>query len=138
VVLGQSFQRQPAIFAEAHQKLADKIIHFGYVESHQEYIKLLCQADIIVSTAIHEFFGISVIEAVRAGCMPVLPNRLSYPELFAAEYLYEDGELQDKLESVLKGFKGLNESEIKDLTDRFSWLELKDKYREWFQGKESN
>jgi glycosyltransferase involved in cell wall biosynthesis len=134
VVLGQSFQRQPAIFAEAHQKLADKIIHFGYVESRQEYIKLLCQADIIVSTAIHEFFGISVIEAVRAGCMPVLPKRLSYPELFSAEYLYEDGELETKLESLLKGFKGLIELEIKGLTDRFSWLELKDKYREWFQG----
>jgi hypothetical protein len=66
--------------------------------------------------------------------MPVLPNRLSYPELFSAEYLYEDGELQAKLESLLKGFKGLNESEIKDLTDRFSWLELKDKYQEWFLG----
>ena len=134
VVLGQSFQRQPAVFAEAHQKLAHKIIHFGYVESRQEYIKFLCQADIVVSTAIHEFYGISVIEAARAGCIPVLPNRLSYPELFSDKYLYEEGELHAKLESLVKSFKRLSESDIKDLTDRFSWLELKDKYREWLQG----
>ena len=133
IVLGQSFQRRPDIFDEAQEKLAHKVLHFGYVESRQEYIKLLCQADIVVSTAIHEFYGISVIEAVRAGCIPVLPNRLSYPELFPAEYLHEDSELQTKLESLLKGFKELNELEIKDLTDRFSWLALKDKYRQWFQ-----
>ena len=133
IVLGQSFQRQPTVFAEAELKLAHKILHFGYVESRQEYIRLLCKADIVVSTARHEFYGISVIEAVRDGCVPVLPNRLSYPELFPAEYLYEDGELLTKLDNLLKGCKGLYESEIKEMSDRFSWLELKDKYQEWFK-----
>jgi glycosyltransferase involved in cell wall biosynthesis len=133
IVLGQSFQRQPDVFAEAKRKLAHKIIHFGYVESRQEYIKLLCKANIVVSTAIHEFYGISVIEAVRADCIPVRPNRLSYPELFPAEYLYEDGELFTKLENLLKGFNGLTKSAIMDITDLFSWLELKDKFQEWFK-----
>jgi len=35
----------------------------------------------VVSTAVQENFGISVVEAVRFGCFPVLPRRLSYPEL---------------------------------------------------------
>jgi len=135
IVLGQSFQRQPDVFAEVQEKLSHKILHYGYVESRQEYIKLLYKADIVVSTAMHEFYGISVIEAVKAGCIPVLPNRLSYPELFPAEYLYENGELQAKLEGLLKGFKGLNESATKNLSDRFSWLKLKGKYQDWFQGK---
>jgi len=34
-----------------------------------------------VSTAIQENFGIAVVESVLAGCWPLLPNRLSYPEL---------------------------------------------------------
>ena len=38
----------------------------------------------IVSTARHEFFGLSVVEAVAAGAYPLLPNRLAYPELLAA------------------------------------------------------
>ncbi len=133
IVLGQSFQRQPAVFAEAREKLAHKILHFGYVESREEYIRLLCKANIVVSTARHEFYGISVIEAVRAGCIPVLPNRLSYPELFPAEYLYDNGELQAKLESLLKGFNALNKSAIKNLTDCYSWMELKDKFNQWFK-----
>ena len=35
----------------------------------------------MLSTARHEFFGIAVAEALRAGCLPWLPARLSYPEL---------------------------------------------------------
>lgn len=132
-VMGQSFQRQPAIFAEAQLKLAHKINYFGYVESREEYIRQLCRADIVISTATHEFYGISVIEAVRAGCIPVLPNRLSYPELFPEEYLYEDGELFSRLKSLLKDPDKLDKSQTNDLTGSFSWLEMRDKYQEWFE-----
>jgi hypothetical protein len=36
---------------------------------------------VVVSTAIQENFGLSIVEAILAGCFPILPNRLSYPEL---------------------------------------------------------
>lgn len=134
IVLGQSFQRKPDVFAEADERLSQRIDHFGYVESRAEYINLLCKADIVVSTALHEFYGIAVIEAVRTGCIPILPNRLSYPELFPAEYLYEEEQLGLKLESTLKDFIRLDPSEIRDMSDRFSWPELRNRYREWFEG----
>jgi glycosyltransferase involved in cell wall biosynthesis len=134
VVMGQSFQRQPAIFAEAQLKLAHKIDHFGYMQSREEYIKKLCQTDIVISTATHEFYGISVIEAVRAGCNPLLPKRLSYPELFPAEYLYGDGELFNRLKLLLENPDKLNKSRKKALTECFSWTVLKEKYLEWFDG----
>lgn len=79
-VCGENFQQEPAIFNEARHKLAPEIIHFGYATS-QEYIQLLQQADVVISTAKHEFFGISILEAIYAGAMPLLPHRLSYPEL---------------------------------------------------------
>ncbi|MGL4651339.1 MAG: glycosyltransferase, partial [Caldilineaceae bacterium] len=50
-------------------------------ESRAEYEVLLSQAALVVSTADHEFFGISLLEAVLAGAFPLLPKRLSYPEL---------------------------------------------------------
>ena len=54
------------------------------------------EATLTISTAVHEFFGISILEAIYCHTFPILPNRLSYPELLPAQYhrdcLYEDDE----------------------------------------------
>lgn len=93
-VAGESFRRQPLEFAEARQRLASRIVHWGYVASAQAYRELLSRADLVISTADHEFFGISILEAMAGGAFPLLPNRLSYPELIPTELhlacLYED------------------------------------------------
>lgn len=132
IVLGESFQRQPAIFEEARKRLKKRLLHFGYVESRQEYYKLLKRGDIVVSTAIHEFFGISVIEAVRAGCRPVLPNRLSYPELFPQEFLYDNDKFESALMVSLKKAP-LDKMGPAKLTDYLSWENLTDQYMKWFK-----
>ena len=132
IVMGQSFRQKPPVFAEAQARLSHRIDHFGYVKSRQEYIRLLGQGDIVVSTADHEFFGISVIEAVRAGCRPLLPDRLSYPELFPGQYLYGEGELFGRLKSLLKSRERLNGSLAVNLTEKFSWPALQEGYRKWF------
>lgn len=43
IVLGESFRNQPPVFAQATQRLAPHIVHFGYAEDRQEYCRLLCQ-----------------------------------------------------------------------------------------------
>jgi glycosyltransferase involved in cell wall biosynthesis len=86
VVLGQSYQRRPPIFAAARERLAHRLLHFGYAHSRDDYVRWLKRSDLVVSTAKHEFFGIAVLEAVRAGSRPLLPARLSYPEIFPVEY----------------------------------------------------
>ncbi len=128
IVLGQAFINRPKCFQEAELILADRILHFGYVKSRKEYLQFLCQGDIVVSTARHEFFGISVLEAVRAGCSPLLPDDLSYPELFDKQYLYQEGQLETELKKLLQGEKGLDSQESRRITDRFQWHELKASY----------
>lgn len=81
VVMGQKFRTAPPIFDKAWERLMPRMKNFGYVESRAAYCKLLLESDVVVSTAMQEFFGISVVEAVYAGCAPLLPNDLSYPEL---------------------------------------------------------
>jgi glycosyltransferase involved in cell wall biosynthesis len=86
---GQSFRRRPPAFDELLEMHADVIEHAGFIENREDYENILAKADIVVSTAIHEFQGISVMEAVAHGCTPLLPNDLSYPEYFGTDFLYD-------------------------------------------------
>ena len=133
VVLGQSYKRQPQVFTEAKEKLADKILRFGYAENRREYAGWLRRSNIAVSTAIHEFFGMAVIEAVRAGCKPLLPKRLSYPELFPKEFLYEEGDFLDRLKQELTRGTRLSPGKARELTDRFSINSLAPAYTKWIK-----
>lgn len=113
ILAGEHFEEKPYEFERAFERYAERIIHYGYAEDFEEYSRLLHRADLIVSTAIHEFFGIAVMEAIYCGCHPLLPNRLSYPELIPeslhrpllhAPVLYESEEdLFHILFDILKG-----------------------------------
>jgi glycosyltransferase involved in cell wall biosynthesis len=131
IILGQSFATSPGCFARAKRQFKDEIIHYGYVPSYQEYIELLGKGDIVVSTAHHEFYGISVIEAVRAGCLPVLPNRLSYPELFDDQYMYNDDSLAESLAGAIKNSCRLTREAACAMTKRFSWESQHQSYAQW-------
>jgi glycosyltransferase involved in cell wall biosynthesis len=103
-VCGENFRQVPEEFAEAEQRLSDRLIHFGWADE-EAYIRLLRSAEVVVSTALQEFFGIAIVEAAYAGAFPVLPDRLSYPEIMPASVhdlvLYQEGELQDRLRWTL-------------------------------------
>ncbi len=130
-VLGQHFQNKPICFDEARQRLKGEIVQWGYVDEQDAYYQHLAAGDIVVSTAVHEFFGISVIEAVRAGCVPVLPHRLSYPELFEEQFLYENGRLYEHLAEALHRDEKLTVEQSRKMTEPFSWDNLAAGYRSW-------
>ena len=90
-VLGESFSDVPECFAKARESLKGRIAHWGYLESHDAYRDALLEADVFVSTARHEFFGMAAAEAIAAGCYPLLPDRLAYPELVGSRsrFLYD-------------------------------------------------
>jgi len=88
-LVGQQFRQSPAVFTRIRDDFAHRIVHCGYIESFPRYQGLLREADIVLSTALHEFQGVSVMEAVLSGCIPVVPDRLVYPEVYPARFRYD-------------------------------------------------
>lgn len=105
-LLGEGVSKVPKAFVAAKEVFHREIVVFGHVESKQEYFEWLGQGHMVVSCAIQENFGISVVEAVGMGCIPLLPKRLAYPEVMPLEHhgsiLYTSyGDLVEKLAGFL-------------------------------------
>lgn len=90
---GQQYGKRPSTFDTAITRLSDRIVHIGHADLNT-YRQLLWEAAVTVSTAHHEFFGISILEAIGCQTFPILPHRLSYPELIPEQFhlrcLYEN------------------------------------------------
>lgn len=110
-LLGESFRQKPKEFSIIAQEFQQELLTLGYVESHDAYRQCLAQSDVVLSTSLHDFQGLSILEAVAAGCVPVLPRRLAYPDFFDEEYLYAShlNEAEKEAESAANAVKALFE-----------------------------
>jgi glycosyltransferase involved in cell wall biosynthesis len=134
-LLGETSQTVPKAFIGAGARYGKRIIHYGYVKSRKQYLQWLRQGAIVVSTARQENFGIAVVEAIRFGCLPLLPMRLSYPEVIPAEYhdrvLYcNQGDLVAKLTRFLSNpveYQDLRGNLSRAMT-KFAWSKMIDRY----------
>jgi glycosyltransferase involved in cell wall biosynthesis len=134
-VLGQSFGNSPPVFEQIRDTFSDQIQRWGFQETRQQYWEALAEADVYVSIAKHEFFGLSTAEAITAGLHPLVPNRLAYPELLslAADkehietYLYDGtaAGLADSLSSFYErraeGESNFNLKMANKLSEVISW-----------------
>jgi glycosyltransferase involved in cell wall biosynthesis len=80
-------------------------LQVGGTLSLPAYFRLLWQADIQVSTARHETFGVSTVEAMYTENCCLLPDRASYPEITGdyRDALYRTpAELSDRLDHYLR------------------------------------
>lgn len=133
ILLGESFASTPAVFAQARARLGDRLAHFGYVRDRAGYARWLWEADIVVSTARHEFFGVSVCEAAYCGCIPILPDGLAYPELVPedlhAAFLYRGREeLQAKLRAALHAAPAGAASRLRERIGELDWRRVAPRY----------
>ncbi|MDZ7642166.1 MAG: DUF3524 domain-containing protein [Desulfurivibrio sp.] len=131
IMAGEGGNARDELFTRARRDLAPWIRHWGYAPRRQDYLRLLHQADVVVSTAAHEFFGLAVLEAVRAGCRPLLPARLAYPEIYPARYLYgDDSKLVSALKAACRAGR-LEPAEARRLTAAYDWPRLVPDYQRW-------
>ena len=136
-LLGENAQYVPQEFIAARKWLGERVAQYGYLPSREAYLEWLGRGAVVVSTAIQENFGISVVEAAAAGCHPLLPNRLAYPEVIPAafheECLYDDDEvLADRLIALLSSPPVKPPPGLAAAMRRYSWACLAEEYDNLF------
>ena len=89
-VLGERYAAAPACFEPARRRLGTRVRRWGFLERRADYEAELTAADVIVSTAGHEFFGLAVAEAAARGCVPAVPDALAYPGVWGAAAVFHD------------------------------------------------
>ena len=104
-LLGDRSSRPPEALINIREKLGDRIIIDEKADS-ATYRNILSKSSIVVSTSLHEFQGLAMLEAVSAGARPLVPDALCYPDQYPPQYRYPPGDhrhLADRLSQWLTG-----------------------------------
>lgn len=133
IIAGESFRQKPEEFLTARAWLGPRVRHFGYAEDFATYARLLWDADVQVSTARHEFFGLATIEAIYCDCLPALPDRLAYPEYIppeARELVFYRGfePLADRLRWAIQHLERVRAFTLRPAVARFAWEQMAPHY----------
>ncbi len=136
-VLGEKYHKVPPVFEEARKCFHQKLVHFGYADSFADYAHWLWQADIIPVTNIQDFFGISIMEAVYCNTIPILPNRLTYPDLFdintnKALFYQSNENLIDILSRLFQTYSDFDCSNLHTIAAEYDWSKKIQEYDLFF------
>jgi glycosyltransferase involved in cell wall biosynthesis len=138
-LMGERFVKQRADHEEAVVALADRIVVDDF-PARQDYVATLGRSTVVMSTAPQEFFGISVVEGMHAGCLPILPARLVYPER-VPEHLHDrclyrsEDHAIDLLTRALTNADETRDTaaSLRDETSRYDWSEVAPRYDAWLE-----
>jgi hypothetical protein len=71
------------------ERIYDTKIYRPVSNSWKEYYANLRSSNYLLITAQEDTFGYQIVDAVTNNCIPVAPNRCSYPELLPDKYIYK-------------------------------------------------
>ena len=141
-VIGQQFRKQPPVFDEIYSRLQQHIGEWGMVASARDYQRVLQRSHVVLTTALHEFQGLAVLEATACGCVPLAPDRLAYREYIPDDCRYpsfpddadsESNAIANHLQSLCQRFRQ-DELPAAPNVENLSWRRLASAYREEING----
>ncbi len=105
-------EKAPDVF----DKLAKRMPEYEFIKTMEvtkdkkEYYNLIKHAKVVFSASLQETFGIGTVEAMMLGAIPIVPNRLSYPELYNTRFIYADlCDAEQKIRFIMNHY---DESEV--------------------------
>ncbi|MFG1496070.1 DUF3524 domain-containing protein [Saccharospirillum sp. HFRX-1] len=119
------------VYAQERQLLNEQVVHWGEA-SESEYEYWLGRAGIGVSTSLHDFQGLAMLELAQAGATCIVPRRQAYPECLPAAVFF-DGNEQDASEEETELAATLSNCLGQSTRQHplpLSWSELQTGYRQ--------
>jgi glycosyltransferase involved in cell wall biosynthesis len=134
-LMGERFVNQRTEHDAAVEALGDTVVVDAHL-SRDQYLEVLGRASVVVSTALQEFFGLSVIEAMAAGAFPVLPDRLVYPErvprgLEDQVLFRSESEALERITAALS--TRIPSIELRSAVERYDWSLVAPAYDDWLE-----
>jgi len=97
-----------------------ELIYKNDFNTWKDYYKFLSKSRILLITSKEDTFNYSILEAVKNGCIPICPNKFSFPELLERKFLYDNlSELEDRINYVLNNNLFIEELKNSDLIENF-------------------
>lgn len=99
-IISVARQSEQKVSKEIEEFVSDRFgtIYRANYSTWSDYYRALRLSKILLISSKEETFGYQVVDAVLSGCIPVAPNKFSYPELISNRYLYDD---LDQLERII-------------------------------------
>jgi glycosyltransferase involved in cell wall biosynthesis len=101
--------------------------------SAEKKIELLKRAKIYLHTMVGEHFGISIVEAMALGCVPIVHNSGGMREFVPEQYRYETlQEAASKIDNEVSKWSTREADEMKEISERFSISNFSSRFMELF------
>jgi hypothetical protein len=99
-------EKQPHIFDNLKRVVNCKYIKtIEKTKTKKEYYEILKEAKVVFSASLQETYGIGTVEGIILGCIPIVPNRLSYMEMYDKIYRYENIiSARHKVKNAMNGY----------------------------------
>jgi hypothetical protein len=98
-------EKNPGAFDDLKKSMEDRPYYLlrtkDVAYTKESYYRALQEGKVAISFSDQETWGIAMQEAVLCGCLPLVPDRLSYPELYLPEFIYTD---EDQLPAIIDDF----------------------------------
>jgi glycosyltransferase involved in cell wall biosynthesis len=88
IVLGEAFGRQPEGWCALKDQMGSRCLHWGYVDSRDEYVRWLCKSHIVPVHPKQEYFGLAVVEAMRCRTIPWVPEQHAYVDTMPKGHVF--------------------------------------------------
>jgi len=90
ILTGPQFSSTPPALDQIVSNFQANIIHQGYCENRKDYQQLLMRSDFVIHSPKQEYFGISILEALAHGVIPILGRGNAYEDWCQEKFLVDD------------------------------------------------